>query len=169
MISFFCNRCGSSIFVLLVKIIVLSWKVSICATALSNSGNWISVTLIEYSWHITQFNASNSYPEHQSNLYPSNGYSNIHLCIRFQQINSVENAWFTWTPPINLGVCVASPGHQRPWYWLWRMGRSSSYLRQDFNHLCLINIEEWHVNICLMFPLKSLALKGLTRCDRMMH
>ena len=39
---------------------------------------------------------------------------------------------------------LASPGHQQPWYWLYRMGRSLSYLRKDFNHLCHINVEEWH-------------------------
>ena len=38
---------------------------------------------------------------------------------------------------------LASPGHQQPWYWLCRMGRSLSYLRKDFNHLCHINVEEW--------------------------
>ena len=39
---------------------------------------------------------------------------------------------------------LASPGHQQLWYWLCRMGRSLSYLRKDFNHLCHINVEEWH-------------------------
>ena len=28
---------------------------------------------------------------------------------------------------------LASPGHQQPWYWLCRTGRSLSYLRKDFN------------------------------------
>ena len=58
---------------------------------------------------------------------------------------------------------LASPGHQQPWYWLCRMGRSLSYLRKDINHLCHINVAEWqNVNICFMFPLKNLARKGLT-------
>ena len=39
---------------------------------------------------------------------------------------------------------LASPGHQQPWYWLCRMGRSLSYLRKDFHHLCDINVEEYH-------------------------
>ena len=36
------------------------------------------------------------------------------------------------------------PGHQQPWYWLYRMCRSLSYLRKDFKYLCQINVEEWH-------------------------
>ena len=36
------------------------------------------------------------------------------------------------------------PGHQQPWYWLCRIGRSLSYLREDFNYLCIINVEQWH-------------------------
>ena len=36
------------------------------------------------------------------------------------------------------------PGHQQPWYWLYRICRSFSYLRNDFEYLCQINVEEWH-------------------------
>ena len=39
---------------------------------------------------------------------------------------------------------LPSPGHQQPWYWLWRIGRSLSYLRKDFNCLSHIIVEEWH-------------------------
>ena len=39
---------------------------------------------------------------------------------------------------------LASPGHQHPWYWPCRIGRSVPYLRKDFNYLCHINVEEWH-------------------------
>ena len=39
---------------------------------------------------------------------------------------------------------LASPGHQQPWYWLCRIGRSLSYLSKDFNYLCHANVEEWH-------------------------
>ena len=38
----------------------------------------------------------------------------------------------------------ASPGHQQPWYWLCRIGRSLSCLRKYFNFLCHTNVEEWH-------------------------
>ena len=38
---------------------------------------------------------------------------------------------------------LASPGHQQPWYWLCRIGRSLSYSRRNFNYLCLISVEEW--------------------------
>ena len=37
-----------------------------------------------------------------------------------------------------------SPGHQQPWYWLYRICRSLSYLRKDSKYLCDINVEEWH-------------------------
>ena len=36
------------------------------------------------------------------------------------------------------------PGHQQPWYWPCRIGRSLSYLRKGFKYLCHINVEEWH-------------------------
>ena len=39
---------------------------------------------------------------------------------------------------------LTSPGHQQPWYWLHRIGRFLSYLRQDFNYLRRINVEKWH-------------------------
>ena len=39
---------------------------------------------------------------------------------------------------------LTSPGHQQPWYWLYRICWSFSYLRKDFKYLCHINVEEWH-------------------------
>ena len=39
---------------------------------------------------------------------------------------------------------LTSPGHQQPWYWLYRTCTSFSYLRKDFKYLCQINVEEWH-------------------------
>ena len=36
---------------------------------------------------------------------------------------------------------LTSPGHQQPWYWLWRICRSWPYLRKDFKNLCHINAE----------------------------
>ena len=39
---------------------------------------------------------------------------------------------------------LMSPGHQQPWYWLYRICTSFSYLRKDFKYLCQINVEEWH-------------------------
>ena len=35
-------------------------------------------------------------------------------------------------------------GHQQPWYWLFEIGRSLSYMRKDFNYLCHVNVEQWH-------------------------
>ena len=34
---------------------------------------------------------------------------------------------------------LASPGHQQPWYWLCRIGRSLSYPRRYFNYLCRLD------------------------------
>ena len=39
---------------------------------------------------------------------------------------------------------LTSPGHQQPWYWLYRICRSLSYLREDFKYLCHINVDKWH-------------------------
>ena len=39
---------------------------------------------------------------------------------------------------------LTSPGHQQPWYWLCRIGKFLSYLRNDFNYLRRINVEKWH-------------------------
>ena len=36
---------------------------------------------------------------------------------------------------------LTSPGHQHPWYWLCRIGKSLSYLRKDYICLCHINVE----------------------------
>ena len=38
---------------------------------------------------------------------------------------------------------LTSPGHQQPWYWLYRICRFLSYLRKNFKYLCHINVEEW--------------------------
>ena len=36
---------------------------------------------------------------------------------------------------------LTSPGHQQPWYWLYRICSSFSYLRNDFKYPCDINVE----------------------------
>ena len=41
-----------------------------------------------------------------------------------------------------LAPCVAR--HQRPWYWLCRIGKFLCYLRKDFKYLRHVNVEEWH-------------------------
>ena len=60
---------------------------------------------------------------------------------------------------------LTSPGHEQPWYWLYRICRSFSYLRKGFevpvSYQC--GGMTYNVNICFMFPLKNLARKGLTR------
>ena len=39
---------------------------------------------------------------------------------------------------------LMSPGHQQPWYWLYRIWRSFSYLRKDFKYLChMHNVPDW--------------------------
>ena len=39
---------------------------------------------------------------------------------------------------------LTSPGHQQPWYWLYRICTSLSYLRKNFKYLCHTSVEEWH-------------------------
>ena len=59
---------------------------------------------------------------------------------------------------------LVSPGHQQPWYWLYRIGRSLSYSRRNFNYLCLISVEEWHkMQIYVYVISEKIAHKGL-RC-----
>ena len=48
------------------------------------------------------------------------------------------------------------PGHQQPWYSLCRIGRSiMSYMRKDFNYLCLINVEQWYKMWIYIFYVSS--------------
>ena len=56
---------------------------------------------------------------------------------------------------------LKSPGHQQPWYWLYRISRFLSYLRKDFN-TCVIPIwrNDTKCKYMFMFPLKNLACKG---------
>ena len=39
---------------------------------------------------------------------------------------------------------LASPGHQQPWYWLCKISKSWSYMRNDFNYLWHVSVGEWH-------------------------
>ena len=39
---------------------------------------------------------------------------------------------------------LASPGHQQPWYWLCKKGKSWFHTRKDFNYLWHVSVEEWH-------------------------
>ena len=57
---------------------------------------------------------------------------------------------------------LTSPGHQQPWYWLYRIFWSFSYLRKCFKYLCQINMEEWHkMQIYVYVPSENFARKGL--------
>ena len=58
---------------------------------------------------------------------------------------------------------LASPGHQHPWYWLCRIGKSLFYIRKDFNNLCHVSVEEWHKMWVYVFGSfkKNIACKGL--------
>ena len=56
----------------------------------------------------------------------------------------------------------ASPGHQQPWYWLCRIGRSLSCSRRNF-YLCLINVEELQKMQIYVYVLsEKIARKWLT-------
>ena len=68
------------------------------------------------------------------------GYSGLTLNVRGPSYLGLTRS-ISW---VLMPWLLASPGHQQPWYWLCRMGRSLSYLRKDFNHLYHINVEKWH-------------------------
>ena len=54
---------------------------------------------------------------------------------------------------------LASPGHQQPWYWLFGICRSFSYLRMCFKYLCQINVEEWHkIQIYVYIPSEKFSI-----------
>ena len=62
---------------------------------------------------------------------------------------------------------LTSPGHQQPWYWLYVICRSFSYLRKDFKYMRMNDIK---CKYMLMFPLKNLACKGLKiLCNSLAH
>ena len=58
---------------------------------------------------------------------------------------------------------LVSPGHQQPWYWLYRMGRSLSCLRK-ISTSCDISMwkNDMKCKYIFLFPLKNLACKGLS-------
>ena len=51
---------------------------------------------------------------------------------------------------------LASPGHQRPWYWLCKIGKSCCYMRKDFYGMSV-----WRNDVkckyMFMFPLKKIS------------
>ena len=81
-------------------------------------------------------------------------------------LNVLEPSYFglTWSILwLLMPWLLASPGHQQPLYWSYRISRPFSYLRNDFNYQCHINVEEWHkCKYMFMFHLKKIAHKRLT-------
>ena len=72
-----------------------------------------------------------------------------HICVtRPQWVNVRGSSYLGLTSSISwllMPWLLTLPGHQQPWYWLYRMCRSFFYLRKDyFKYLCQINVEEWH-------------------------
>ena len=56
---------------------------------------------------------------------------------------------------------LASPGHQQPWYWLCRIGRSLSYSRRNFKYVLLVWRNDIKCKYMFMFSLKKVARKRL--------
>ena len=58
---------------------------------------------------------------------------------------------------------LTSPGHQQPWYWLYTICRSFSYLRTIWS-TCVISMwrNDTKCECTFMFSVKTLARKGLT-------
>ena len=92
----------------------------------------------------------------------------IFVCIKVLTLNVRGPSYLGLTRSISwlmMPWLLTSPGHQQPWYWLYRMCRSFSYSRKDFKYMCQISVEEWHkMQIYVLLPLKNLARKGLTYC-----
>ena len=60
---------------------------------------------------------------------------------------------------------LVSPGHQYPWYWLCKF---LSYMREDFNYLWYVSVEEWYkLQIHFYLPHGNLARKGLSCLHRL--
>ena len=53
---------------------------------------------------------------------------------------------------------VMSPWHQHPLYWLWRIGRASFYIRNDFKYLCHVNVENIRCKYTFMILCKCSML-----------
>ena len=70
-----------------------------------------------------------------------------HICVtRPQWLNVPGLSYPSLTRSISwllMPRILVSPGHQQPWYWLCKTGRSLSYTREDFNNLCHVSVEEW--------------------------
>ena len=66
----------------------------------------------------------------------------------------------SWPLPL-MSWLLTSPRHQQPWYWLYRICRSFSYLRKDLS-TCVISTwkNDTKCKNMFMFPLKILARKG---------
>ena len=58
---------------------------------------------------------------------------------------------------------LASPGHQQPWYWLCKLGRSLSFTWGRISITCAISVRRKHRNCkyMFMFLLKKIARKEL--------
>ena len=100
----------------------------------------------------------------------------ILLCQRFSWLHCLILTLNLWGPSY-LGLTrslswllmpwlLTSPGHQQPWYWLCRIGKSLSYCGR-IPTTCVISM--WSNDIkckyMFLFPLKNLACKGLNAID----
>ena len=72
---------------------------------------------------------------------PRGIYNSLHECLTLK-VRGPSYLGLTWSISwLLLPWLLTSLGHQQPWYWLYRICRSFSYLRKDFRYLCHI---KWH-------------------------
>ena len=66
-------------------------------------------------------------------------------------INVRGQTYLGWTRSISwllMPQLLASPGHQHPWYWLRRIGKSLSYTKKDFNNNSCLRCLRWIATTC---------------------
>ena len=121
-LTFLLKKNNNTVYILQIPLIE-----SLCWTLGNNLSNCCKEMGFRFAWH--QFHTRKSYAAYDLTLNVQ-GLSYLGLA------RSISWLLMPWL--------LMSPGHQQPWYWLYRICRSSSYLREDFKYLCDINVEEWH-------------------------
>ena len=117
---------------------ILSQVMACCLMAPSHNLNQYSLIFNKVPWHSSE----------GIMIRRSEDISKTKLKIAFLLTLDVRGLSYLGLPRSNIMAVVSwlltSPGHQQPWYWLCRIGRFLSYLRNDLNYLRCINVEKWH-------------------------
>ena len=141
-----------------VNVFVLQWLYNeICLLAMWSRSH--SVVPSQWQGHLQDFNPQN-YLHTKTPLC-------AHWNLKTVTLNVRGPSYLCLTRSISWQLMpwlLTSPGHQQPWYWLYRICRSFSYLRKCLKYLCQVNVEEWHkTQINVYVPSEKFTGKGL-RC-----